>query len=426
MTEVIRDIPKQKIHVVGGGTISPVREHLALSARAYGTAARQIADIAGHYWTNHEDDIQLHLTRMADPQSRVETVDELADLAHGIVRDPESKVVFWSPAVADFSGRIGDVESGLHAERLSSAEGLDMRLEPTDKIVPIFRSVGIDGNPPRKDLFAVGFKTTTGKEPEQQYSAGLDLLKKNSLNLVLANDTVTRNNMVITPEEAPYHETTDREIVLHGLVEMAHLRSQMHYTRTEVVPGESVEWSSEQIPDSLRAVVEHCIARGAYKPFRGSTTGHFSVKLGPGHILSSRRKTDFNDIEHVGMVDVQYSDGHLTARGSKPSAGARAQIAVYDAHPEMDCIVHFHSPLKPGAVVNTVEQRPYECGSYECGTNTANGLVMYEGDDVAAVMLDKHGPNIVFKSTADPRQVIDFIERNFDLAAKTGEYIPVG
>ena len=35
-------------------------------------------------------------------------------------------------------------------------------------------------------------------------------------------------------------------------------------------------------------------------------------------------------------------------------------------------------------------------------------------------MLENHGPNIVFPKDADPQAVIDFIERNFDLAAKTG------
>lgn len=39
-------------------------------------------------------------------------------------------------------------------------------------------------------------------------------------------------------------------------------------------------------------------------------------------------------------------------------------------------------------------------------------------------MLDQHGPNVVFNSSTDPRKVIDFIERNFDLSAKTGGYIP--
>jgi hypothetical protein len=33
-----------------------------------------------------------------------------------------------------------------------------------------------------------------------------------------------------------------------------------------------------------------------------------------------------------------------------------------------------------------------------------------------------HGPNIVFNRNIDPQEVIDFINRNFDLYDKTGGY----
>lgn len=38
---------RRQIHVVGGGTIEPVREHLALAARAYGNTARRITELCG-------------------------------------------------------------------------------------------------------------------------------------------------------------------------------------------------------------------------------------------------------------------------------------------------------------------------------------------------------------------------------------------
>jgi hypothetical protein len=62
-------------------------------------------------------------------------------------------------------------------------------------------------------------------------------------------------------------------------------------------------------------------------------------------------------------------------------------------------------------------QRPYECGSHECGQNTSDGLGDFGG--IKAVMLDRHGPNVVFHRGVDPAIVIDFIERNFDLVART-------
>jgi hypothetical protein len=131
-----------------------------------------------------------------------------------------------------------------------------------------------------------------------------------SCNLVLANDTVTRLSMVVTPEEARYHVTTDRDEALRGLVEMAYLRSHLTFTRSTVVAGEPVPWDSPLVPDSLRKVVNYCIRRGAYKPFRGGTAGHFAVKLDASTFLTSRRKTDFNNLARVGLVKV-VTDGFL-------------------------------------------------------------------------------------------------------------------
>lgn len=327
--------------------------------------------------------------------------------------------------VCDFKGQIGEVEPGRDVDRLNSAEPGVMQLLPNPKIIPMLRKESVKGQKPRKDIFAVGFKTTVGAPPEIQYSAGLKLLKQNSLNLVLANDTRTRNNMVVTPEEAYYHETTDREIALRGLVEIAALRSQMSFTESTVVKGEPVPWQSEEVFPSLREVVNYCIDQGAYKPFLGVTAGHFAAKIGPTTFLTSRRKTNFNELDQIGLVKVE-TDGEdkVLAYGSKPSVGGQSQRIVFEQHPDKDCIVHFHCPIKPGSTVPTVSQREYECGSHQCGQNTSNGLAATEDGAIEAVYLDQHGPNIVFHHSVPPEKVIKFIDENFDLSAKTGGYVP--
>ncbi|HVX23882.1 MAG TPA: class II aldolase/adducin family protein [Candidatus Saccharimonadales bacterium] len=419
------EIPaRRQIHVVGGGTIEPVREHLALAARAYGGTARRIGELCGTYWSGM--DVNVHLTKMADPSSDIETGADLRDLAEDIITDFRTKVVFWSPAVADFRGEVAGADSGLHADRLKSDSPKQMDLIPNDKIVPMFRKDSVAGMKPRKDIFAVGFKTTTNAAPEEQYSAGLKLLKGSSLNLVLANDTVTRNNMVVTPEEAPYHETTDREMALRGLLEMAYLRSQLTFTESTVVAGEPVDWNSSEVYDSLRTVVNYCIEHDAYKPFMGVTAGHFAAKVGPTEFLTSRRKTNFNNLISTGLVKV-VTDGpdKVVAFGAKPSVGGQSQRIVFEQHPEKDCIVHFHCPTKPDSKVPVVSQREFECGSHECGENTSQGLRTADDGEIEVVYLDKHGPNIVFNHSIDPQKVIAFIEKNFDLSAKTGGYVPV-
>lgn len=412
------------VHIVGGGTITHVRTHFAIAAPAYGGTARRLAALCQAH--DSTMDVVLHLTKMADQKSKIETNEDLAKLVEDIVENPASKIVFFNPAVADFEGSIGEVISGKDAERLTTknAEGeparYQMNLIPSHKLIGHIRNGG-NGRTPRKDIFLVGFKATANATPEEQYRQGLNMLKASSANLVLANDVVTKLNMVIVPEEATYHVTTDRDLALRGLVEMAYLRSHLTFTRSTIVAGEAVPWESPLVPESLRTVIDHCITRGAYKKFRGVTAGHFAVKLDETTFLTSRRKTDFNDMKNVGLVKVR-TDGpdSVIAYGSKPSVGGQSQRIVFAEHPDADCVVHFHCPKKPGSLVPVVSQREFECGSHECGRNTSQGLARF--GNLLAVYLDQHGPNIIFHRSADPSEVIAFIEENFDLTAKTGGY----
>ena len=298
MSEII--VPQKEIHIVGGGTIEPIRGHIALSARAYGGTARRLGELCREQILEMKTNV--HLTRMANPESQLETSDDLRTLAEKLIGDFATKVVFWNPAVCDFKGSVGTVPSGLHAERLKSMGGQAVDLVPTDKLVSFFRKEFVNGRNPRKDIFTVGFKTTTGAEPEEQLDAGMNLLMKSSLNIVLANDTITRHNMILTPEGAPYGETTDREAVLKELVDMVFWRTQLSFTRSTVVDGYPVPWESEEVHPSLRSVVDHCRERGAYKPRNGVTTGHFAMRVDDSTFLASRRKTDFNKLSEVGLV----------------------------------------------------------------------------------------------------------------------------
>jgi len=404
-----------RIHIIGGGTVFHVRPHLAISAPAYGETAREIHHILSGMGV---DDVQVNLTRMASQYpgvSGLETNQDIDRLLTQLTSDPTTKIIFMNAALCDFEGSIMNGEeqtySGKSQPRLTSDHNYELRLTPADKIIRRIREV-------RKDIFLVGFKTTAGKSPTEQYLAGLNLLKKSSCNLVLANDIHTRLNQVITPEQSRYHETTDRKMALRGLVEMTLLRSKLHFTRSQIVPGEAVRWDSDIVPDSLRTVVNHMIARGAYKPFNNATVGHFAYKVDDTRFVTSRRKVDFNKLSEIGMVMVEAKDrDSVVAHGFKPSVGGMSQRIIFSAHPELDCIVHAHVPLRPGAGIPVRSQREFECGSHECGQNTSDGLENFDG--IRAVMLDQHGPNVVFNRSMDPRKVIDFIEKNFDLGGRT-------
>lgn len=410
--------PNAAVHVVGGGTIVHVRNHLALAAPAYGSTAREMAGIVsrlGH-------DVRMTLTRMADPSSEYETNDDMQRLADEIVANDKVKVVIWNPAICDYTGQVGDVTPARKANRLKTGEGEQvMKLSPSDKIVASIRAR-------RKNIFLVAFKTTTGASEDDMYLAGLKLMKGSHINLVLVNDVVTRMNMVVTPEEARYHVTNQRVEALEGLVEMALLRSKSTFTRSTVVENTAgVTWQSDMISDNLRAVVDHCIQRGAYKPLQTKkhgpvTAGHFAVRGPDGKIITSRRWSNFNELKTIGMVLIEpKGKDKVVAYGGKPSVGGQSQRIIFNEHPSLDNIVHFHCPVKADAPnkIPMRSQRPYECGSHECGKNTSDGMREME-DGIWAVMLDQHGPNIVYRNDVPAQRVIDFIERNFDLDHKTG------
>lgn len=425
----------KKVIIIGGGTFSHVRNHLALCMPAFGTTARNIAFLSsGPYGKFHDMDVELHLTKMANRTSTLITNEDISTLVDKLIADLSVKVIFFNVALCDFNGQIEEpgyfgnpsttTTSGKYESRLKSDDSYTMLLTPSDKILKKIRKT-------RKDIFLIAFKTTCGATEQDQYIAGLNLLKSNSCNLVLANDTKTRVNMIITPEEAKYHITTDRDEVLNELVDMTYLRSHLTFTRSTIVAGEPVSWNDPIIPQSLRDVVNFCIKKGAYKPFRGATVGHFAAKLSDTEFLTSIRKSNFNDIEKNGLVRIR-TDGpdSVLAYGARPSVGGQSQRIVFTEHNGFDCIVHFHCPIKEGSEVPQVSQREYECGSHECGQNTSNGLKLFTLTDmygrrypIKAVYLREHGPNIVFNAGTPAYLLNDFIDFNFDLASKTGGYV---
>jgi hypothetical protein len=416
----------KNIHIIGGGTFNFVRNHLALAAPAFGSTARRLYDLTDDMIDNNynadEYNIHLHLTKMADHRSKIVTNENVEHLVDQLIFDPETKIIFFNAALCDYDGSINNVASGKYSDRLKTSEGYqEMLLRPAYKLLKKIRKE-------RKDIFLVAFKTTCNATETEQYIAGLNLVKENSCNIVLANDTGNHRNMIIVPEEAKYCVTDDRDHVLRTLVDMTIKRSQLTFTRSIVVDSPSVDWNNSEVPDSLRTVVNYCIEKGAYKPFRGNTAGHFAVKVDDKTFLTSKRSSNFNDLEKIGLVKVESTGpDSVIAYGAKPSVGGQSQRIIFAEHEDVDCIVHFHCPLikqpfdwLPNSVqMPTKEQYPYECGSHECGQNTSNGLKeVWTG--IKAVFLDEHGPNIVFNRNIDPTRVIKFIETFFDLSQKTG------
>lgn len=425
-------IPKNKtIHIFAGGTVFHIAPHLGLTSEAFGQVGRDLERMCREQMPKM--DTILHSTRMATGGQRFSALGTNADVEAelaSLVEKSDTKIIIMAAALCDYD--VVDIMSevapvvggdvsflsipvpGKYGERLKSRDGeILLKLRPAKKLLPMIRKE-------RKDIFLIGFAATAGDTAEAQYEKGLRTLKESSANLVLSNDVHTMLNMVIVPEEAFYHRTTNRFEALRGLVEMIALRSQLTFTQSTVVAGDAVSWNDDRVAPNLRRVVDHFIDHGAYKPFNGNTAGHFAQKVDDQTFLTSRRKSNFNELGQVGLVLVK-TDGPDTvlAYGAKPSVGGQSQRIVFKDHPGYECIVHAHVPLRPTSKVPVRSQREYECGSHQCGKNTSEGLMDF-GDGILAVYLENHGPNIVFRRDTDPEKVIAFAEANFDLASKTG------
>lgn len=272
----------------------------------------------------------------------------------------------------------------------------------------------------RKDIFLASIRMIPAENMPSMYVKGLHICKTTSSNLVMA--TYAGMNMIVAPEETQYDVHPNMMVTLNGLLDMIWHRSHLTFTQSTVGPGNPIAWDSILVPEVLRNVVDYCIEQHAYKPFNGVTAGHFAVKLDDNTFLSSIRKTNFNRLREVGLVKV-VTDGPDTviAFGAKPSVGGQSQRIVFKDHPEYDCVLHFHCPLREGSEVPVVSQRQIQCGSHECGRNTSQGFKQF--GNLKAVYLDNHGPNIIFNKSVDPQEVIDFINNNFDLSQKTGGFV---
>ena len=394
--------------IIGGGTFNPVRAHLSLATRAFGTTARRLHELL--------PDSELFLTKMADPtHSKLISNDDVAIFIDTLLTDKTVGTIILNVAFCDYTGKIADIESGFHAERLHTVDGpTEMIISPAEKVISKIRKV-------RPDIFLVGFKTTTNQTPEDQFLIALKMMKSSKCNLVLANDLTTRHNMILTPEESHYGDTTDRDAALTELAEMVTSRAHATYHTTEFIEQESFP-IQEATSQTFQKVIEWVIANNGFISNNGNgfTPGHFCQRITDNVFFSSQRKANHNLVFSEGMSKVTVSEDQETFTVSgkrKASVGARSQWLILKENPDFDCIIHTHNPLLPGSTIPITPQKPYQCGSLECGLNTLNHL----GDfgNIKAVYLEKHGANILFKSSSSPESVIQFIKDNIELGVKT-------
>lgn len=210
----------KRIVVFGGGTVMYVRNHMALCAPAYGATAKKMVSLLG----GHEYEIDLLLTKMADSSSQMETNNDVGEVLMNVLGDPRIAGIVFNVALCDFSGHIGSVPSGKHAERLQTRQvtedGLALTLHPTKKLLALVREM-------RPDIVSVGFKTTANEPVQAQIDKSNRMAYEAGVAWMLANDTVTRNNIVLQNADGTEGQTLkdalyngqDRDVALKILAQ---------------------------------------------------------------------------------------------------------------------------------------------------------------------------------------------------------------
>jgi len=363
----------------------------------------------------------------------IETNEDVSRLVDLLVSREETRCIVMACALCDFEPRkISWIEEGPYnfkslrsfgkdQPRLSSKYRPQMDLIPTDKLIGKIRKN-------RKDIFLVGFKTTAGESPKSLYDKGLKLLKDNSCNLVLGNDIQTHLNMIITPEEFPYTFVggKGRDEAIDQLCEMVIQRTKLSFSKTEVTgtPDQKIlPATAEGIPENFVPVLRFLIENNAFKLVNGRTTGHFGCVYPEGS-LSSVRYANHNKVFEEGMVRVTGTkDGVIQAIGSKPSAGEHTQQEIYrQLGDRVYSVVHFHCPLSKGIILPMASQKPFECGSHQCATNTVNAMEELS-PGVYVCHLEGHGPNIAFHKDVPAYTLIFMIRKFWDLSKGLSDHL---
>ncbi len=205
------------IHIIGGGTVFHVRPHLAISAVAYGSTAKQIAQECDSLFDNQQFKINLHLTKMASGgKSEIETSEDVKVLIENICFDPDSDVIFLPVALCDFNAHVIEhdelTNSGKNQPRLKSRDGdIKMLLTKSDKLIS---SIKLQ----RPDIFVVGFKTASNVPRQETLELSQHLLKESNCDFVLGNDIFQRLNVIVGRNGYKSNFYTNRNLAIKHLV----------------------------------------------------------------------------------------------------------------------------------------------------------------------------------------------------------------
>ena len=209
---------KSNIYIITGGTMVHVTPHFSVCAPAYGKVGRELYAHLMSENSNEQYNIYLIKTKMAGVNSdktiehlkslnitkAIETNDDLEAFVDIISKDSETASIIMSSAICDFEPEellgyedetpVKITEFGKDKKRLHKAHSLELKLQPSRKIVDSIKQ----NNP---QIFLVTFKTTAGSTKEILVEEALYNLKRSFSNMVFGNDIQHKINLIVTDKD---------------------------------------------------------------------------------------------------------------------------------------------------------------------------------------------------------------------------------
>jgi 3-hydroxybutyrate dehydrogenase len=205
----------------------------------------------------------------------LETNDDVERLFEKLIEDAETGIIFMNVAMVDYDGVIEDGgDPGKYGSRLKTREQPNPTIQTkrVRKFLPEVREK-------RPDIFLVAFKTTCNATLEDMQTRGGFLLKGANCNLVLVNDTGTRQNIIVGPDGVCWPASTDRKAAVEALVNLA-IKGFAAASAPSAIAAETLAGCGSEEPVAPPVVSEGAVAPLEPVPVPGAQTGATPV-MGP-------------------------------------------------------------------------------------------------------------------------------------------------
>lgn len=364
--------------VTAGGTSEPIDDVRVITNLSTGRFGHALAAELASNDINTVELCPVSTTQRLGSEEgvRYEHFDTTDSLRHLLVdRTDKPDIILHAAAVSDYkpvrsTGKIS-----------SEQESLTIKLERTPKIISELRErYG-------SEVFIAGFKLLSGVSEAELVGAAITQLKRNRLNMVVANDLQNLKDgqhplFAVTAEGGVIPFSGERSKVARELASFVLRRVNVQWFR-------SVN-SQEVIPDMSNAAFGDVLSLVRDMHLLTDDSGNISVNVGEGKLLVSPRQVDKSALIEQDAVPVTVDTDNriVTYLGDrKPSIDTGVSSLLYREHPDIEAIIHFHNGW---GRMNVKTGFPFPCGVKEEADEMISSLQQSDSRDVA-VELVHHG-----------------------------------